>query len=113
MWLGLVYKVETVSSSMTTSFTSISESEGEYSLGHGIMTLDPACITQVLQGQSDFIKGRNVIPSCESVCTVFLGVGSGVTGGVGGGGNSDACLSVAYVQSFVRSNTTLLDHCKL
>ncbi|XP_050724673.1 TATA element modulatory factor-like isoform X3 [Eriocheir sinensis] len=51
-------KVETVSSSMTTSFTSISESEGEFSLGPASMTLDPACISQVLQGQSDFMKGH-------------------------------------------------------
>lgn len=52
-------RVETVPSSMTTSFTSISESEGEmFNLGPASLTIDPASITQVLQGQSHFVKGH-------------------------------------------------------
>nr|XP_053648326.1 TATA element modulatory factor-like isoform X1 [Cherax quadricarinatus] len=52
-------KVETVPSSMTTSFTSISESEGDIynPLGHGSLTLDPVRISQVLfQDQPHFEK---------------------------------------------------------
>ncbi|KAK8381197.1 hypothetical protein O3P69_008219 [Scylla paramamosain] len=52
-------RVETVPSSMTTSFTSISESEGEmFNLGPASLIIDPASITQVLQGQSHFVKGH-------------------------------------------------------
>nr|XP_045617075.1 TATA element modulatory factor-like isoform X2 [Procambarus clarkii] len=52
-------KVETVPSSMTTSFTSISESEGDMynPLGQGSLTLDPVHISQVLI-QPHFEKGH-------------------------------------------------------
>ena len=71
-----VGKAETVPSSMTTSFTSISESEGESSnvLVLSNLTLDPTSISQVLQDLPYVEKGIATALGFN----VLLGIGGGL-----------------------------------